>query len=214
MKLFMSWDVLCQNKPEQGFNNYNTFEDSCGPDAGMNLLRWYGIDRMANPRLSVQTLGNKMHTNDWAIEFLVRLYDGHRTTTPFFVSAVKEYSEKYMPSGYEFQYHHDGYTAYYYRQFWTILSEGNPIAVNYKTGSRKGHFAVIIGMEEVRDPDRFSGDGLDDSGYYDINNDKVLLANGSDMTWSQFCDVLKRTSSAEHTARIARAASVKGVRMG
>jgi len=192
VKLFMTWEALCQNDPRRGFNNYNTFEDSCGPDAAMNLLRWYGIDQMANPRFSVQTLGNKMHTNDWAIEFLVRLYDGHGTTTPFFVSTVKEHAQQYMPSGYEFHYQHDGNTFYYYHQFWMILSEGNPIAVNYKTGSRKGHFAVIIGMEKVRDPDHFSGDGRDDSGYYDINNDKVLLANGSDMTWSQFCDVWQR----------------------
>jgi len=187
VKLFLTWEALHQNDPERGFNNHNTFEDSCGPDAAVNLLLWYGIDQVANPRFSAQMLGNKMHTNDWAIEFLVRLYDGHGTTTPFFVDTVKEYSQKYMPSGYEFHYHHDGYTFYYYQQFWMILSEGNPIAVNYKTGSRKGHFAMIIGMEKVIDRHSFGGPD-----YGDINNDKVLLANGTDMTWSQFCDVWER----------------------
>lgn len=204
VKLFMTATAEAGNDPRAGFYNSNHYSNSCGPTAAMNVFNWYGIVELegnrcywmyeperpdapptyvCQPRVTAWTLGSMMKTNNW---YLLGVGPLSGTNTANFRSVFKAYLDKYRPSTWAFQYlYEEGGADLQYAWLWATLAQGHPVAVNYKTGSTKGHFAVIVGIEKAGDP-RLVGD------------DKIYLANGrkedagGTITFGAFRDLWRR----------------------
>lgn len=213
-KLYLDWAALERDLPKKGFNNSNTFQNSCGPDAAMNALRWYGIDVLAGtvththhesepgvednehelsittttPAINVLGLGREMKTNAWKV--FGQTAPG--TSTPNFVAVVRDKFGRFMPDDYEFHYDHGHGADGFYYVLSHLLHQGNPIMFNHRIGGRwasdaKGHFALVIGLEKP-------------AGSSDINASRVFLSNGRDedsnnvdyLAWPDFKDLWAR----------------------
>ena len=60
VKLFLNKEALRINNPTYGFAKSNHFDNSCGPTAAENLLRWYGIvDTSSGNCYQKKVCGNK-----------------------------------------------------------------------------------------------------------------------------------------------------------
>jgi hypothetical protein len=194
VKLFMTAAAVEANNPRAGFRNSNHFKNSCGPTAAMNVFNWYGIVELegqhcywhsefgtppiwvCRDRITPSWLGLQMKTNNWTVGSVTM--PGTRTSN--FRSVFREYVERYMPADNAYQYRYEeGDGLHQYNLLWATLSQGHPIVVNYKTGTTKGHFAVIVGMEKA---------GNSSS----IADDRVFLANGGVMSYGQFRELWRR----------------------
>ena len=195
-KLYLTVDALVSNDPTKGFNNTNTFKNSCGPDAAFNMFRWYGIKRLSygkstcpmskTPKERVHWLGSRMKTNKWSI-LSIKAYQLPGTSTRNFIGVTRNILKKCIPQSYAFYYERDtqgndnGYDRFRY-----LLARGNPIAVCYKTasladganGKSIGHFALIVGLEGGTYPSYRDG--------------TLILANGTRMSWERFKEKWER----------------------
>jgi hypothetical protein len=204
VKLFMNTTAEAMNDPRYGFRNTNHYDNSCGPTAAMNVYNWYGIVELegkrcywmyeaerpdappiwiCQDRITAASLGQSMKTNNW---YLFGIGPMPGTNTANFRSVFKYYMDKYRPSSWAFQYlYEEGGADHQYAYLWATLAQGNTVVVNYKTGSTKGHFAVIVGMQKAGDP-------------YSKHDDLVYLANGrkedagAAITWGTFHDLWRR----------------------
>jgi hypothetical protein len=170
--------------PTAGFVNSNQLHNSCGPEAALNLLRWHGVEPL-EPGLDSRRLYEEMSTNRWGpLWFKFR-----GSNTPNFVNVVGHYLRKHLPDKYEFRYDHGNIrggngTDCLYRLIEHQLSTGHPVAVNYKTKKKSGHFALIVGLVAVPDPQQWQGRTL--WSYHNPDNDVVLFANAGPLPWREF----------------------------
>ena len=191
--------------PKHGFWNSNHFSHSCGPTAAMNVFKWYGIDELQHcfwlkessgdvigpkpppvwtcrNRATADMLGHMMKTNQWKLAGLTM----SGTNTANFRKVFEQYFDNYLSDDQAYVYAYeegDGITQY--NLLWATLAQGHPVVVNYKTGTTKGHFATIVGIEKV---------GNDN----DVRNDKIYLANprkedlGDAISYGTFRDLWRR----------------------
>jgi hypothetical protein len=208
VKLFLTESASQGDDPTIGFANRNHFQDSCGPTAAINAFKWYGIDELEGERcdwyheppadqqggpppppvwmcrtvINPTDMGLNMKTNTWKLG----TFTMPGTSTANFRRHYKHYIDKHIPANLQYQYRYDdGDGRTQYQILWKTLAQGHPVIVNYKTGSTKGHFAMIVGIEKV---------GNDN----DWTNDKIFLANGrkedlgNAISWSLFRELWRR----------------------
>jgi hypothetical protein len=203
VKLFLTSQAEANDDPKQGFANSNHFTKSCGPTAAYNVFNWYGIvalegqtcfwiveeGKLSRPpiwvcrdRITPQGLGYEMKTNSWTL-FTIPMKG---TKTSNFRAVFKKYVERHMPADYAYQYkYEEGVAQAQYNNIWATLAQGNPVVVNYKTGSTRGHFAVIVGIEKA-------------GSATNIFDDRIIMANARDedltgaMSYSRFHELWRR----------------------
>jgi hypothetical protein len=182
VKLYMSASARDNDKPWDGYNEVNTFNESCGPDAVVNLFRWWGVEKLSGGTLTPQALGTAMHTNDWG--FFGR-FPG--TGTSNLLSTLGSDFDNYCNAICQSQHHEirvmtdEASPMILWQRLEWPLRGGSPVIVNYKTSWDEGHFALVIGLEKM-------AAGSDPS-----DNDLVYMANIAEadsgyhaMTWGAF----------------------------
>ena len=189
-KVYLSKEALLKDDPTLGFNNQNTFKNSCGPDAAMNLLRWWGVEKRTRG-LTVEQLGREMGTNNWGIGVFHRSFSLKQrgSVTREFRRVVQRRSAPHTPADFKYSYEHGGTNKDMYDRVEHLLRNGCPVAVCFKTKANSGHFAVIVGIEAVAD---YSDDGRE-AGFHDRANDRVIFANARERSWKSFYGAWKRS---------------------
>jgi hypothetical protein len=173
MKLYLDQKALENDDPTRGFA-VQSDDFSCGPVAGLNLLRWYGIEEF-EPNLSLDRLRREMGTTE-------------RGTSPAsFVRVLKGYLRKHIGDHYEMRIDQKAIGRVengLYRVLAYQLAAGHPVVVSYETGPKSSHLAVVVGLVAVKDEVTFKGKAQ--PCYSNPANDRVILANDAACTWEDF----------------------------
>ena len=172
VKLFMNSRSLKIGQPTEYFSRSNSFTNSCGANAGFDVLNWYGILHQSNPELTVEDLMDRMSTNKAKAKIAgVKVMTVPGTMPNGYGNAMRPIFKTHAPD-YSFVYEH---SSNFNRSFVeTMLRNGHPITVAFKTGTKNSHIANIVGLEWVVDDARYRKNGKD---FHILDNDFVYLTN-------------------------------------